>query len=64
MPVTLVEGEFNNSDYETAAKIVARFSQGRAEPKVTVQIQLTDGTAHVINVAPMLSDDVKKEWYV
>jgi len=63
-PLTLVEGEFDKDDFDLAAKIVARFSQGRDAAKVTVQIQTMQGDAHVINVAPLHSSEIKKEWYV
>lgn len=63
-PLTLVEGDITRADYPLAAQLVARFSQGKHADKVTVQIQELDGTAHVLNVKPMASDDIPKAWYV
>lgn len=63
-PLTLVEGQLQKDEFELAAKVVARFSQGKNDDKVTVQIQLLDGTAHVLNVKPFHADDVQKEWYI
>ncbi len=63
-PLTLVDGDATEKDLELAASIVARFSQGRDNDKVTVQIKQPRGEAHELEVTPLTSDEVKKEWYV
>jgi len=63
-PLTLVDGQMELEDHELVAALCARFSQGRDEEKVTVQIQHLDGSAHVLNVKPMHTDDIPKAWYV
>lgn len=63
-PLILIDGSVVKDDYNLIAKISARFSQGRHDDKVTVQIQNTNGAAYVLNVKPMPTSDIPKEWYV
>jgi len=63
-PLTLVDGTFTENDHEMAAKIVARYSQGRSENAVTLNITQTNGVAKEIIVKPLLSEEIQKEWYV
>jgi tRNA-uridine 2-sulfurtransferase len=63
-PLILVEGILEQADFTLAAEIAARFSAGRDEPKVTVQIQNLDGSAMILNVTPMSSDEIPDEWYI
>jgi tRNA-specific 2-thiouridylase len=63
-PLTLVDGDATEKDLELAASIVARFSQGRDNDKVMVQIKQPRGEARELEVTPLTSDEVKQEWYV
>ncbi len=62
--LTLIEGNFEEGDEELAAKIAARFTQGRDAEKVCFQVNYLNGTIKVINVKPRLASEIKQEWYV
>jgi tRNA U34 2-thiouridine synthase MnmA/TrmU len=63
-PLTLVDGETSDEELQYAARIVARFSQGRDADKVTVKITRKDGDEKILDVPPMPPSEVKQEWYV
>jgi len=63
-PLTLVDGVVNNTDLETAARITARFSQGRNEEAVTVEINRINGETKTIDVTPFKPDEIKQDWYL
>ncbi len=63
-PLTLIDGVANDEDLELAARITARFSQGKNEDTVTVEIRRTNGEVKEINVTPMKPSEMQKEWYV
>ncbi|OOZ40098.1 tRNA (5-methylaminomethyl-2-thiouridylate)-methyltransferase [Solemya pervernicosa gill symbiont] len=63
-PLVLVDGDVSDEDLDYAARIAARFSQGRDADAVDVVIVMPDGTERPTNVAPLPSEDLKQEWYV
>ncbi len=63
-PLTLIDGDVTDQDLETASRIVARFSQGKNEDRVTVKITRLDGEQQTLDVLPMPPSDIKQEWYV
>lgn len=63
-PLTLVDGEASDEELKYAARIVARFSQGRDAEKVTVKITRVDGDEKILDVPPMPPSEIKQEWYV
>ena len=63
-PLTLLDGEADADDLELAARLVARFSQGRAAERVRVAVTPRGGERHELDVIPMAADDVPREWYV
>jgi len=63
-PLTLIDGQAKKEDFELATQIAARYTSGKLEPKVTMQLTETNGTSHVINVKPLAAEDIKKEWYL
>lgn len=62
-PLTLIDGDIDDADIEYAARIVARFSQGREAETVTLKIN-HGGVERLCTVPPMLADEIPKEWYV
>jgi tRNA U34 2-thiouridine synthase MnmA/TrmU len=62
-PLALVDGTPDDADLEYAARIVARFSQGRDADTVTLKVNHA-GHEKIISVTPMPADDIPKEWYV
>ena len=63
-PLTLIDGPASDDDLELAARIAARYSQGRDADSVSFEINYTDGTGKVIQVSPMAQEDIPQEWYV
>jgi len=64
-PLTLVDGTPTEADLELAARMVARFSQGRNEDKVTVElVRQHNQPAQVLQVKPMPIDEIPDSWYV
>jgi hypothetical protein len=63
-PIALIDGEPNQADLQIAAKILARYSQGRDEAAVDVEIKLTSGIMQTLNVKPFSADEIQKNWMV
>jgi len=63
-PLTLVDGEMNAEETRQAARIAARFSQGREAQQVTVQVTLKNGEETTFDISPMPASKIKPEWYI
>jgi tRNA U34 2-thiouridine synthase MnmA/TrmU len=63
-PLALLDGRADVDDLELAARIVARFSQGRDADKVRVEVVPTGGEAQTLEVAPLATDAIPSGWYV
>ncbi|MBL4622957.1 MAG: hypothetical protein JKY89_11205, partial [Immundisolibacteraceae bacterium] len=66
-PLTLVdlaEVDLTGDNLQLAARIVARFSQGRDASEVTLDYVPLVGETQQVTVAPMHPDEVLKSWYV
>ena len=63
-PLVLLDGEIRDGDLELAARLTARFSQGRDAGKVTVQVHNNDGETQTLEVAPLTSEQIPDEWYL
>ena len=63
-PLTLVDGELSEEDANQAARIAARFSQGREAEKVSVKLTRLNGEESMLDIVPMPASEIKKEWYV
>ena len=61
-PLTLIDGELSTDDLQLAARIVARYSQGRMEPEVEMEFIDTSGHVQPMKVAPLGPMDIKPEW--
>jgi tRNA U34 2-thiouridine synthase MnmA/TrmU len=61
-PLTLIDGELSADDLQLAARIVARYSQGRREPEVEMEFIDTSGHVQPMKVVPLGPMDVKPEW--
>jgi len=62
--VALIEGEPNEDDLKLAARITARFGQGRDAESVNVAIHPKDGDAMELSVTPLPASEVAQEWYI
>ena len=63
-PLVLVDGELQEGDLELAARLAARFSQGRDAPRVSLQAIGLDGTIRELDVAPMTANEIPPDWYI
>ncbi len=63
-PLTLVDGAASEEDLELAARLTARFSQGRDAEQVEVRLTPLEGEPRLLRVAPLGRDEVPKTWYV
>lgn len=62
--VVLLDGEANAENLMLAARITARYSQGREANEVTVLIQDPKVGEREVVVAPLIAEDVPEEWLV
>jgi hypothetical protein len=63
-PIALIDGEPNQEDIKIAAKILARYSQGRDEDSVDVEVKLQAGVAQQLSVKPFSAEEIDKNWMV
>ncbi len=63
-PLVLIDGEVSEADLDLAARLTARFSQGRDAQSVTVTSTDRQGRTRVMDVCPMSSGDIPQEWYI
>ncbi len=63
-PLTLIDGEPSDEELEYAARIAARYSQGREAETVTVKITRQGGEEKVVEIPPMPASEVLQEWHV
>ena len=63
-PLALLDGTPDADDVEFAARVVARYGQGKAADAVSVEVTFPDGVTKTLTVAPLPSDDVLKSWHV
>ncbi len=63
-PLTLVDGDADEEDLQLAARVVARFSQGRQADRVRVQVGRPDGAMRELDVAPMKQGAIPQDWYI
>ncbi len=63
-PLALLDGVADSDDLELAARIVARYSQGRSAGNVQVEVCNRDGVCRMLNVQPMAADAIAADWHV
>lgn len=63
-PLGLLDGVASDDDLQFAARVMARFSQGRNEEQVQVEVSRRDGGAHTLGVRPLSGDEIRRDWYV
>lgn len=61
-PLALIDGEVSEQDIELAARLVARYSQGREAERVELAFTGLDGEQRNLAVRPMPAQDIEKEW--
>jgi len=63
-PLTLLDGIVNDADLEFAARITARFSQGKNNETVTVETRRSNGEVKTIEIKPLAPGEIQQDWYV
>ena len=63
-PLALLDGPSDADDLELAARIVARYSQGRDAETVRVEVVTTGGEPRTLEVRPLDADAIPAEWHV
>jgi predicted ribosome quality control (RQC) complex YloA/Tae2 family protein len=63
-PLTLVDGDVGEDDLHLAARLTARYSQGRDADQVQVEVTVCGGESRLMSVTPYPADDIPKAWYI
>jgi len=63
-PLVLVEGETSEDDITLAARLTARFGQGRHAEKVTVEVSVPHHGSRLVEVSPLPSEEIPETWYL
>ena len=63
-PLTLVDGTPAKDDLRLAARIAARYSQGRSAPAVTVEVRQPAGEAETLEVMPLPPTELPPSWHI
>ncbi len=60
-PLVLIDGELSDDDIELAARLAARYSQGRDAERVTFELT-RQGRSRELDVTPYPANDIPREW--
>ena len=63
-PLVLIDGRPDEQELELAARITARFSQGRDQARVRVSVTDRSGVSRELEVTPLSPQDIPAEWHV
>jgi len=63
-PLVLLDGEISADDLELAARLTARFSQGRDADRVTIEVNRKGSDTHSLEVVPLPTDEIPAGWYL
>jgi tRNA U34 2-thiouridine synthase MnmA/TrmU len=63
-PLVLIDGTPDDADLELAARVTARFGQGRNAESVSVDAVTPGGEARTLEVKPLPADAIPESWYV
>ena len=63
-PLTLLDGNVSEVDAELAARIAARFGQGRDADEVEMAVKYPDGKEIINKVKPMAKEEIPEAWYL
>ncbi|OOZ37586.1 tRNA (5-methylaminomethyl-2-thiouridylate)-methyltransferase [Solemya velesiana gill symbiont] len=61
-PLALIDGEVTDDDLELAARLVARYSQGKTAESVDLELTDLDGNRRELSVKPMPPYEIPEEW--
>ena len=63
-PLALIDGQVNEADIELAARLVARYSQGRSAEQVELEVRQLSGETSQLSVSPIPPHEIPKAWIV
>ncbi len=63
-PLVLIDGVLDEEDRLLAARISARFGQGRDAAEVEMEITDLDGRSQQLTVKPLRANEIPQDWYV
>jgi hypothetical protein len=63
-PLVLLDGDISAGDIELAARLTARFSQGRDADRVTIEVSRQGGATHSLDVVPLPTAEIPAGWYL
>lgn len=63
-PLALIDGELSEDDSQLAARITARYSQGRNADEVTLEYTDRHGVSREMLVTPMAQADILPAWHI
>ena len=63
-PIAIIDGQPTETDLILAARMTARYSQGRAADSVQVKLTTLDGVSKIIDVAPLPQEEVLAGWHI
>ncbi|MGR6035144.1 MAG: tRNA (5-methylaminomethyl-2-thiouridylate)-methyltransferase [Candidatus Nitrosoglobus sp.] len=63
-PLALIDGDPGEEDLILASQLVARFSQGRGALQVRVRVVRPSGVTRILEITPLPSEAIPREWYV
>jgi len=61
-PLVLVDGRADEADLTLAARLTARYSKGRDAERVSVEVNTLDGERRTLEVAPLPSEEIPRDW--
>ncbi|MCU7850702.1 MAG: tRNA (5-methylaminomethyl-2-thiouridylate)-methyltransferase [Candidatus Thiodiazotropha sp. (ex Monitilora ramsayi)] len=63
-PLALIDGEVDEDDIELAARLVARYSQGRSEEEVVLAFTDIEANQKELKVRPLQPHEIPREWVI
>ena len=63
-PLVLIDGELSSDDEILAAQITARFSKGRNEDAVSVEVTDKTGFSKTLTIKPITEKEFPEEWHI
>jgi tRNA-uridine 2-sulfurtransferase len=63
-PLALIDGAPTEDDLQLAARLTARFGQGREAEQVTVAVTDRGGRTRSLRVAPLRAEQIPENWYL
>jgi tRNA U34 2-thiouridine synthase MnmA/TrmU len=63
-PLCLIDGDPGPDDLVLAARILARYGQGRNADTVAIRVERPDGSGQDLEVAPLAAEEIDRSWHV